>query len=49
MKQYIKKNNKYEFKFSDLADQWALHYNTNLEATRPRKPKDKPNVKFIVM
>ncbi|MDD2381003.1 MAG: IS21 family transposase [Mariniphaga sp.] len=44
MKQYIKKNNKYEFKFSDLADQWALHYNTNLVATRPRKPKDKPSV-----
>jgi hypothetical protein len=43
MKQYIKKNDKYEFKFSDLADQWALHYNTNLLATRPRKPKDKPS------
>ena len=44
MKQYIKKNNKYEFKFSELVNQWALHYNTNLEATRPRKPKDKPSV-----
>ena len=43
MKQYIKKNNKYEFKFSELVDQWALHYNTNMEATRPRKPKDKPS------
>lgn len=44
MRQYIQKNEKYEFKFSDLANQWALHYNTNLEATRPRKPKDKPTV-----
>ena len=42
MKQYVKKNIKYEFKFSEMVDQWALHYNTNLEATRPRKPKDKP-------
>ena len=42
MKQYIQKNNKYEYKFSELVNQWALHYNTNLEATRPRKPKDKP-------
>jgi len=48
MKQYIKKNNKYEFKFSELVDQWALHYNTNLEATRPRKPKDKPSVESNV-
>lgn len=42
MKQYVLKNNKYEYKFSELVDQWALYYNTNLEATRPRKPKDKP-------
>lgn len=42
MKQYVQKNNKYEYRFSELVDQWALHYNTNLEATRPRKPKDKP-------
>lgn len=43
MKQYIKKNNRYEYKFSELVDQWALYYGTNLEATRPRKPKDKPS------
>ena len=43
MKQYIRKNNRYEYKFSELVDQWALHYGTNLEATRPRKPKDKPS------
>jgi transposase len=43
MKQYVIKNLRYEFKFSELVDQWALHYNTNLIATRPRKPKDKPS------
>jgi len=44
MKQYVKKNDRYEFSFQELADQWSVHYNTNLEATRPRKPKDKPTV-----
>lgn len=44
MKQYIGKNDRYEYKFQELADQWAVHYNTNLKATRPRKPKDKPTV-----
>jgi len=44
MKQYIGKNNRYEFTFQTLADHWSVHYNTNLEATRPRKPKDKPTV-----
>jgi len=44
MKQYIIKNHRYEFTFSELVDQWSLHYNTNLVATRPRKPKDKPSV-----
>ncbi len=44
MKQYIQKNEKYEYKFSDLANQWSLYYHTNLEATRPGKPKDKPSV-----
>jgi len=44
MKQYVKKNDRYEFNFQELASQWSVHYNTNLEATRPRKPKDKPTV-----
>lgn len=44
MKQYVGKNHRYEYKFQELADQWAVHYNTNLVATRPRKPKDKPTV-----
>jgi len=44
MKQFVGKNQRYEYKFQELADQWAVHYNTNLVATRPRKPKDKPTV-----
>ena len=44
MKQVVEKNHRYEYSFQELADQWAVHYNTNLEATRPRKPKDKPTV-----
>ncbi len=48
MKQYIKKNDRYEFTFSELVNQWSVHYNTNLEATRPRTPKDKPSVESSV-
>jgi transposase len=43
-KQFIQKNERYEFTFQELALQWAVHYNTNLDATRPGKPKDKPSV-----
>ncbi len=44
MKQLVGKNQRYEYKFQELAEQWAVHYHTNLEATRVRKPKDKPTV-----
>jgi transposase len=44
MRQFITKNSRYEFAFPVLAEQWSLHYNTALAATRPRKPKDKPTV-----
>jgi len=44
MKQYVIKNNRYEFNFQELAIQWSVHYNTNLDATRARHPKDKPSV-----
>jgi len=48
MKQYILKNERYEFRFSELVNQWSAHYGTNLVATRPRKPKDKPSVESNV-
>jgi hypothetical protein len=43
MKQYVLKNERYEFKFSELVDQWSAHYGTNLVATRPYKPRDYEN------
>jgi transposase len=48
MRQYVGKNQRYEYQFQEMADQWAAHYNTNLEAARPRKPKDKPTVENSV-
>jgi len=48
MKQYVLKNERYEFRFSEMVDQWSAHYGTNLIATRPAKPKDKPSVESNV-
>lgn len=48
MKQYIHKNDRYEYTFQELAIQWSVHYNTNLDVTRPAKPKDKPTVENSV-
>jgi len=44
LKQVVNKADKYEPKFSELMDQFALHYNISLLATRVRKPKDKASV-----
>ena len=44
MRQWVIKNSRYEFTFTDLATQWAVFYGTNLEVTRPRHPTDKPSV-----
>jgi transposase len=48
MKQMVKKSNRYEPVFNDVAQQWSVHYNTSLTATRPGKPKDKPSVEKAV-
>jgi transposase len=48
MKQFVLKNELYEFKFSEMVDQWSAHYGINLVATRPRRPKDKPSVESNV-
>ncbi|MDD2286414.1 MAG: IS21 family transposase [Paludibacter sp.] len=48
MKQYVEKSSRYEPKFNELGEEWALHYGTNLTATRVRKPKDKPTVENTV-
>lgn len=44
MKQFVSKAHRYEPRFDELAEQWALHYNTNLTAARVRKPRDKAGV-----
>lgn len=48
MKQIVTQSNRYEPSFTLLAEQWSVHYNTTLKATRPAKPKDKPSVEKSV-
>jgi len=44
LRQVVIKSNRYEPSFSELAQQWALHYGTNIVAARVGKPKDKASV-----
>jgi transposase len=44
MKQYVLKSNRYEPTFNELAEQFSVHYNTSLLATRVARPRDKPSV-----
>ncbi len=44
MRQYVIKSNRYEPTFNELAEQWSVHYNTTLTATRVVKPRDKAMV-----
>jgi len=48
MKQVVKKANRYEPSFDELAQQWSVHYNTTLTATRVAKPRDKAGVESSV-
>jgi len=48
MKQVVKKSNRYEPAFEELAQQWALHFGTTLMATRVAKPRDKASVESHV-
>ena len=48
MKQVVTKSCRYEPLFSEALQQWALHYNITLLATRVAKPKDKAAVENIV-
>ena len=48
MKQTVKSCNRYEPTFTDLIDQWSLHYNTTFLAARVRKPRDKATVEKAV-
>jgi transposase len=44
MRQCVVKNMRYEYTFTELAQQWSAHYCTNLEATRIYRPRDKASV-----
>lgn len=46
--QWVKKANRYELSFNELAQQWALHYGCELMAARVRKPRDKASVESSV-
>ena len=48
LKSSVKRANRYEPTFTELAEQFGLHYNTTLMATRVAKPKDKPHVESAV-
>jgi transposase len=48
MKQVVTKASRYEPLFNELMEQWALHYQTNMQATRIVRPKDKPSVEGSV-
>jgi transposase len=48
MAQIVTRSDRYEPTFTEVAEQWALHNNTNLKAARRAKPKDKPSVEKAV-
>jgi hypothetical protein len=48
MRQIVKKSNRYEPAFEELAQQWSLHYGTTMMASRVRKPRDKASVESHV-
>ena len=48
MKQVVKKSNRYEPAFEELAQQWSLFYGTTMMAARVSKPRDKASVESHV-
>lgn len=48
MKQFVKAANRYEPSFTELVEQWSVHYNTSLLAARVAKPRDKATVEKSV-
>lgn len=48
MAQVVKSANRYEPTFTQLINQWAVHYNVTITATRVAKPRDKPSVERAV-
>jgi transposase len=48
MGQIVKKSNRYEPAFDELAEQWSAHYGCTLMASRVRKPRDKASAESHV-
>ena len=48
MAQVVTRPSRYEPVFTALVEQWAVHYRTNMQATRVAKPKDKASVENSV-
>jgi len=48
LKSYVTRSDRYEPKFNVLCEQLAAHYQVDLTATRPGKPKDKASVENLV-
>jgi len=48
MSQVVKRSNRYEPAFNELALQWSVHYDTTLMATRVRSPRDKASVESAI-
>ena len=48
MRQWIKKTNRYEPTLNEAASQWCLHYGTDLDECRSRKPRDKGPAESLV-
>ena len=48
MRQMVSKSCRYEPVFTEVFNQWALHYNIALTAARVGKPKDKAHVENLV-
>jgi len=48
MAQVVTRPSRYEPVFTALIEQWAVHYRTNMQATRVAKPKDKASIENSV-
>ncbi len=48
MTQWIKKYDRYEPSLNEAAQQWCLHYGTELDSCRSRKPRDKGPAESLV-
>lgn len=48
LRSYVKRSSRYEPEFTDLTEQFSIHYNTAVMAARVKKPRDKASVEKTV-